>query len=98
MNVKINALHFKADRKLEEFIHERLNKLGKLSDSIIGTEVTLKIENNEKPDNKTSEIRLKIKGHDLHAEKTSSSFEASFDHASEAIRKQLTKSLEKIRN
>lgn len=97
MNVKITALHFKADKKLEEFIQEKISKVEKLSDGIIGAEVILKIENTEKPENKISEIKLKIKGFDLHAEKTSSSFEAATDLAVEAIRKQLTKSKEKMR-
>lgn len=97
MNVKITALHFKADKKLEEFIQEKINKVEKLSDGIIGAEVILKIENTEKPENKISEIKLKIKGFDLHAEKTSNSFEAATDLAVEAIRKQLTKSKEKMR-
>ncbi len=97
MNVKITALHFKADKKLEEFIHEKLSKVEKLSDSIIGADVILKIENTEKSENKIAEIKLKIKGADLHAEKVGSSFEAATDLAIEAIRKQLTKSKEKMR-
>jgi putative sigma-54 modulation protein len=97
MNTKITALHFKADQKLEEFIHEKLNKLDKLSDNIIGSDVVLKIENTEKPNNKTVEIRLKIKGIDLHAEKTANSFESAFDICNDAIHKQLTKSIEKTR-
>ncbi len=97
MNVKITALHFKADKKLEEFIHDKLNKVEKLSDSIIGADVILKIENTEKPENKISEIKLKIKGTDLIAEKAASSFESATDLAVEAIRKQLTKSKEKMR-
>lgn len=96
MNIKITALHFKADQKLEDFITEKLNKIEKLSDTIIGADVVLKIENTEKPDNKITEIRLKIKGYDLHAEKISNSFEAATDLAVEAIRKQLTKSKEKM--
>ncbi len=96
MNIKITALHFKADQKLEDFITEKLNKIEKLSDTIIGADVVLKIENTEKPENKITEIRLKIKGYDLHAEKTSNSFEGATDLAVEAIRKQLTKSKEKM--
>ncbi len=96
MNIKITSLHFKADKKLEDFIHEKLGKIEKLSDSIIGADVILKIENTDKPENKRAEIRLKIKGNDLHAEKTSNSFEAATDLTIEAIRKQLTKSKEKM--
>lgn len=97
MNTKIKALHFKADKKLEEFISEKLEKLEKISDSILGADVILKIENTDKPDNKIVEITLKIKGYDLFAEKRQSSFEAATDLAIDAIRKQLNKSKEKIR-
>ena len=97
MNTKITALHFKADKKLEDFIQERFLKLEKLSDGILGAEAILKLENSDKPENKTAEIKLKIKGYDLHAEKRYSSFEGAFDQALEAIRKQLSKSKEKMR-
>jgi putative sigma-54 modulation protein len=97
MNTKITALHFKADKKLEDFIQERFGKLEKLSEGILGAETILKLENSDKPDNKTAEIQVKIKGYDLHAEKRHSSFEGAFDQALEAIRKQLSKSKEKMR-
>jgi ribosomal subunit interface protein len=97
MNTKITALHFKADKKLEDFIQERFGKLDKLSEGILGAETILKLENSDKPDNKTAEIKLKIKGYDLHAEKRHNSFEGAFDQALDAIRKQLNKSKEKMR-
>lgn len=97
MNTKITALHFKADKKLEDFIEERFMKLEKLSDGILGAETILKLEHSDKPDNKIAEIKLAIKGNDLHAEKRHSSFEGAFDLAIEAIRKQLSKNKEKMR-
>ena len=74
MNIKITALHFKADQKLESFISERMDKLTKIHDGIIGTEVTLKLENTEKPENKTVEMRAKIRGNDAIASKTAKTF------------------------
>ena len=38
MNIKISAVHFKADQKLEDFITEKLEKLDKLHDGIIGSD------------------------------------------------------------
>lgn len=97
MNAKITSLHFKADTKLENFIQEKIDKLVKKSDQVIGTEVTLKIENAEKPENKTVEIKLIIRGNDLFASKTEKSFEEATDNAVDALRKQLIKSKEKIK-
>ena len=52
MNVTISAIKFKADQKLETFITDKLEKLSKLHDGIIGSEVTLKLDNTDKPENK----------------------------------------------
>ena len=97
MNIKINAVHFKADKKLEDFITEKLQKMQALFEGIIGSEVILKLENTEVPENKIAEIRLIIRGYDLFAKKQSSSFEEATDKAIEALRKQLLKHKEKIK-
>ena len=97
MNVKINAVHFKADRKLELFITEKLQKMQALFEGIIGSEVILKLENTETPENKIVEIRLIIKGYDLFAKKQSTSFEEAVDKTLEALRKQIVRHKDKIR-
>ena len=97
MKVTIQTLHFKADRKLEEFINVKLDKLGSVYENVIGSEVTLKLENVDDNNNKIADIRLIIPGHDLFASKQSKSFEEATDQAVEALRKQLTKRKSKIR-
>lgn len=97
MDIKISSLHFKADKKLEDFITEKVNKLSKLHDGIIGSDVVLKVDNSDNNENKTAEIRVKIKGNDVLASKTSKSFEESTDLAVEALKKQLVKVKEKQR-
>ncbi|MDY0103534.1 MAG: HPF/RaiA family ribosome-associated protein [Lentimicrobium sp.] len=89
MNVNINAVKFKADKKLEDFVNDKVGKLSGVYDGIIGSEVILKIENAETPDNKIAEIRLLIKGNDLFARKQSTTFEEATDNAIDALRKQL---------
>ena len=79
MNINISSLHFKADQKLEAFITEKVEKLGKMHDGIIGAEVTLKLENTDKPENKTADIRIKIRGNDAMAAKTAKTFEEATD-------------------
>jgi len=91
MQININAVHFKADRQLEKFITNKLEKVEKFHENVIGSDVTLKLENTEKPENKIVEIRLKIKGNDLISCKQCKTFEEAADLAIEALRKQLTK-------
>ncbi|PKP48956.1 MAG: 30S ribosomal protein S30 [Bacteroidetes bacterium HGW-Bacteroidetes-11] len=89
MNVNINSVKFKTDKRLEDFINEKVDKLSGVYDGILGSEVTLKIDNVETPDNKIAEIRLLIKGNDLFAKKQSKTFEEATDNAVDALRKQL---------
>jgi len=97
MKVSINAVKFRTDKKLEAFINEKVEKLSGVYDGIIGSEVTLKLDNAETHDNKVAEIRLFIKGNDLYAKKQSKTFEEATDTAVEALRRQLTKYKDKIR-
>jgi putative sigma-54 modulation protein len=64
---------------------------------VIGSDVILKLENSDTPENKVAEIRLFIKGNDLYAKKQSKTFEEAADTAIEALRRQLTKYKDKIR-
>lgn len=98
VNVKINAVHFDADRKLIEFIQERVNKLTQYYDKIIDSEVILKLENTSNLENKIVEIKLMIPGNDAFAKKQCKSFEEATDTAVEALRRQLKKHKEKLKN
>lgn len=91
MQVKINSVHFKADSRLEDFIREKIQKVTKFHDGIIGGDVTLKVENTDKPQNKIVEIRLKVKGNDLISSKQSNTFENATDLAIDALRNQVKK-------
>jgi putative sigma-54 modulation protein len=97
MKVNINSVHFKADKKLLDFVNEKVEKLSGMYNGVIGSDVILKLENKETPDNKIAEIRLFIKGNDLYAKKQSKTFEEATDTAIEALRRQLSKYKEKIR-
>lgn len=95
MNINIKSIHFKTDQGLEDFIDKKLQKVGKLHEGIIRGDVTLKLDNVDTPENKTAEIRLKIKGNDLLASKQSKTFEEATVLAIEALQKQLDKSKKK---
>ncbi len=98
MNIKITAIHFKADNKLEDLINDKVGKLSKFTDQIINAEVTLKLENTDKPDNKIIDIKLVIKGNDLIASKRAATFEVALDSVVDALKKQATKNKEKIKS
>ena len=91
MKVNITSVHFKTDKKLENFIERKVGKLSGLIEGVMGSEVTLKLENSENRDNKIAEIRLLIKGYDLYAKKQCKTFEEATDTAVDALKKQLEK-------
>ncbi len=91
MNIKINSLRFSPTKKLENFVEDRIQKLGHFHDEIIAAEIYLKLENTQNEENKLVEIKLEIPGNELFAKKQSKSFEESTDNAIEALKKQLTK-------
>jgi len=97
MNVKINSVHFKTDKKLDAFINDKLEKLHLFYEGVIGGEVTLKTQNTEARENKIAEVRLLIRGYDLFAKKEAATFEQAVDLAAEALRKQLVKHKEKVK-
>lgn len=97
MKIKISSIHFKADKKLEDFVQERLEKLTGIYDGVISSDVTLKVDKNHTTENKVAEIKLYLRGNDLFAKKQCKSFEEATDTAVEALRKQLTRHKEKIK-
>ncbi|HEX8517025.1 MAG TPA: ribosome-associated translation inhibitor RaiA [Bacteroidia bacterium] len=97
MTVKIQSVHFDADKKLLEFVQERVDRLNQYYDGIINSEVILKIDKAEGTDNKIAEIRLHIPGNDLFAKKQCKSFEEAVDTSIDALKTQVKKHKEKIK-
>ncbi len=97
MTVKIQSIHFDADKKLLDFVEERVDKLTQFYGGIIKSDVTLKLDNSGAIENKIAEIRLHIPGNDLFAKKQCKSFEEAVDTSIDALRIQVTKHKEKIK-
>jgi len=97
MDIKIHSIHFDADKRLLDFINNKVKKLIQFYDNIIGVEVFLRLEKDQGTENKLAEIRLDIPGSDIFAKKKSKSFEESVDISIEAIKRQITKHKEKQR-
>jgi putative sigma-54 modulation protein len=98
MNVNITSVRFKADRKLKQFINEKVAKLSHYYDGLLGSEVKLKVANTDTPENKIAEIRLFVRGNDLFAKKQCKTFEEATDIAVEALARQLIKYKDKLRS
>ena len=97
MRVNITSVHFKTDKKLENFIEKKVGKLSGMIEGVMGSEVTLKLDNSDKRDNKVAEIKILMKGYDLYAKKQSKTFEQATDTAVDALKKQLNKYKERYR-
>jgi len=97
MTVKIQSVHFDADKKLLAFVEERVDKLTHFYDGIINSEVILKIDKGDTVENKIAEIKLHIAGNDLFAKKQCKSFEEAVDMSIDALKTQVKKHKEKIK-
>ncbi len=98
MNIKIQSVRFDADKKLLEYIEQKVGKLNQYANDIIDSEVILRLENSEGKENKIAEIKINIpKTNDIFAKKQAKTFEESVDLATEALRRQLKKFKEKQR-
>jgi putative sigma-54 modulation protein len=97
MKVNLQSVNFKADRKLLDFVQERMDKLDTYYDNIIGGEVFMKLDNTASRENKIVEVKLNIPGKDYMVKKECKSFEEAADNATEVLRRKLKQHKEKIR-
>jgi len=97
MNIQIHSVRFDADKKLIDFVHQKLEKLTQFDEDIVNAEVYLRLNKNQDRENKISEIKLELSGGPLFAKKQSKSFEEATDDVIEALKKQITKHKQKKR-
>jgi putative sigma-54 modulation protein len=97
MNIQIHSVRFDADKKLIDFVHQKLEKLSQFGEDIVNAEVYLRLDKDQERENKISEIKVEISGSSLFAKKQSKSFEEATDEAIDALKKQITKYKQKKR-
>ncbi|HYC40869.1 MAG TPA: HPF/RaiA family ribosome-associated protein [Chitinophagaceae bacterium] len=96
MTVNIQTVHFDADVKLLDYIHQKLQKLKNFNGRIIEVNVFLKLDNVVHTiKDKIAEIRVHIPRHSFFVKSTSKSFEDSFDDALASMIAQIKKHKEK---
>jgi len=93
--MNMQSVGFKADKKLEAFINQKLSKLSKFDNTICGYNVILNIENSDPKANKVVEVKINVPGNELFARKQSNSFEAAAELVTDALRIQILKNKEK---
>ena len=98
MELRVHSIHFDADRKLLDFISKKVDKLTTFDDKLMSGEVFLRLDKSDDHSNKVTEIKINVPGKELFAKKQCASFEEATDLAVDALRKQIKKNKEKIRN
>ena len=97
MNIQIHSVRFDADKKLIEFVNQKLIKLSQFGEDIVSAEVYLRLDKDQERENKVSEIKLEYPGGPLFARKQSKTFEEATDQAVDALKKQITKHKDKMK-
>ncbi len=92
----MHSIHFDADVKLINFIQKKTGKLETYYDQIIDGEVFMRLDKNDKSENKIVEIKLNVPGRQFFAKSQNESFEAAADESVEALRRQIKKYKEKM--
>lgn len=97
MEVRIQAIHFDASEKLQDFIQKKTAKLEKFCDDINKVEVSLKVVKPETAMNKEASMKVLVPNGEFFVEKVTDTFEESIDVCVDALSKQLMKYKEKLR-
>ena len=98
MEIKIKSIHFDATEKLQAFINKKVEKLQKNNEDIKTVEVQLKVVKPATAMNKETSMSVSVPGTTLFVEKTCDTFEEGVDLCLDAMKFQLTKYKEKLRN
>lgn len=97
MKVNVHAVNFTVDRKLVDFIQERMDRMEKYYDKIVSSDVFLKVEKTSDKENKVVELKIHVPGDDFIVKKQCKTFEEAIELASESSERLLVKRKEKIR-
>jgi putative sigma-54 modulation protein len=97
MNIQIHSVRFDADKKLTDFVRQKVEKLIQFDEEIVNIEVYLRLDKDQDRENKISEVKLNGSGKPLFAKKQSKTFEEATDEAIDALKKQIVKQKEKKR-
>lgn len=95
MKVEIQSIHFKADKKLLDFVSKKIEKLITFYDGIRSAEVYLRLEKDTEKENKVVEVKVNINAHTIFAKEQSVTFESGIDLIMDKLITQVKKYKEK---
>ena len=96
MKVNVHAVNFNVDKKLVEFVEEKMNKLEKYYDKVVSSDIFLKVEKTSDKENKIVEVKIIVPGDEFIVKKQCKTFEEGVELAAESLEKLLLKRKEKI--
>ncbi|MEE1098682.1 MAG: ribosome-associated translation inhibitor RaiA [Alistipes sp.] len=89
MKVNIQSVKFDADKRLIEFVENKMDKLDRFAGRATGADVILKLDKDHEKGNKVATITLHLPGADLVADDQAKSFEEAVDNAIDALKRQI---------
>ena len=95
MELRIQSVNFDATEQLKAFTEKKIKKLERFNDSIIQTEVLLKVIKPETAKNKEASVKMNLRNVEAFASKDADTFEEAIDLCAEALEKQILKTKEK---
>jgi putative sigma-54 modulation protein len=98
MMVNVHAVNLAVDKKLVEYVQERMDRLEKYYDKIVSSDVYLKVEKTSEKENKVVEIKVNVPGDDFVVKKQCKTFEEAIELSAETLERLLVKRKEKIRS
>jgi len=90
MKIIIQTPDIKARETLLNFVTEKVEKLGTLSDQLLEARVTLRLDKSDTRENKICVIKGVIPGNDLFVEKQATSFEEATLKSVETMKRQIS--------
>jgi len=96
MKVSVHAVNFTVDKRLVDFIQERLDKLEKYYDKVVSADVFLKVEKTSEKENKIFEVKINVPGDEFLVKKQCKTFEEALELSAESLQRMLVKRKEKI--
>ena len=96
MKIEIQSIHFKADKKLLDFIKAKVEKTQTFFDGVQLAEVFLRLEKDKEGENKVIEIKMNVAGKSIFAKEHSSTFETATDMVLDKLVAQIRKQKEKL--
>lgn len=96
MKVNVHAVNFTVDKKLVDFVQERMDKLEKFYDKVVSCDVFFKVEKTSEKENKIAEIKIHVPGDEFIVKKQCKTFEEAVEQSAESLERLLIKRKEKV--